>query len=70
MNNIDIGRMQHYKGGIYVVLGVAQHTETEENLVIYAPEDDPNLLWVRPYDMFMGYVETPNGLVRRFTPID
>ena len=69
MMNLGL-KMQHYKGGVYVVLGVAQHTETEEDLVIYAPEDNPNLLWVRPYTMFMGYVDTPTGKVRRFTPVD
>jgi hypothetical protein len=31
-------RYEHYKGGIYKVIGVGKHTETEEILVCYVSE--------------------------------
>ena len=32
------GRYQHYKGGEYIVIGVARHSETNEELVVYRPD--------------------------------
>lgn len=32
---MQTGIYQHYKGGYYQVLGIAEHTETKERLVIY-----------------------------------
>lgn len=34
-DQLPMGLYQHYKGGIYLVLGIAQHTETKENMVVY-----------------------------------
>ena len=31
------GRYRHYKGNEYVVIGVARHSETDEELVVYRP---------------------------------
>ena len=41
------GRYQHYKGRFYEVLGVARHSETEEELVVYRPLYGAGGLWVR-----------------------
>ena len=41
---------QHYKGGLYRVLGQAVHTETEERMTVYQTED--GRWWVRPAAMF------------------
>lgn len=46
------GRYRHYKGGEYEVLGVARHSETDEQLVVYRCLYDNNSLWVRPLTMF------------------
>ena len=35
MINISPGRYRHYKGQEYTVLGVARHSETLEELVVY-----------------------------------
>lgn len=43
---------QHYKGNCYLVLEVATHTETEEQLVIYANVKNKNQIWARPLEMF------------------
>lgn len=36
---MQAGIYQHYKGGFYQVLGVAQHTETGEEMVVYVSLD-------------------------------
>lgn len=54
---------RHYKGGLYLALGVARHSETDEKLVAYVPlgvKDGPRMV-VRPYDMFFETVEV-NGV--------
>jgi len=35
MSDTKSGRYRHYKGGEYTVIGVAQHSESEELLVVY-----------------------------------
>ena len=52
MSDITLGRYRHYKGGEYTVIGVAQHSETGESLVVYRPEYGTRELWVRPLAMF------------------
>lgn len=51
---IRLGVYQHYKGNKYLVLGVATHSETKEQLVVYVTLYDNDLahLWVRPLAMF------------------
>ena len=75
MNKIKKGQYQHYKGGKYEVLGVAHHSETLEELVVYkaiynSEESGLNAIWVRPKEMFLENV-TIDGVVRpRFKFID
>lgn len=44
---------RHFKGGLYVVEGIAKHTETEEKMVVYRDLCDDSKLYVRPYSMFI-----------------
>ena len=63
------GRWRHYKGGHYLVTGVARHSETLEPLVVYRPlRDDgtPGDWWVRPHAMFCGTVTVDGRTVPRF----
>lgn len=60
------GLYRHFKGSEYEVLEVAQHSETDELLVIYCSLDDPTKIWVRPLDMFNGIVDSPQGSSPRF----
>lgn len=56
MQKIIIGGVyKHYKGKTYFVLGVAKHSETLEDLVVYVPryESEMASLWVRPLSMFL-----------------
>jgi hypothetical protein len=66
MKNVRIGRYRHYKGKEYTVIGVARHSETEEELVGYRKEYDDHGLWVRPLGMFLENVEVNGQMVPRF----
>jgi len=63
---IRTGRYRHYKGPEYIVLGVARHSETEEELVVYRTDYGDRSLWVRPLTMFTEKVESRGQLVPRF----
>jgi len=54
---IKPGRYRHFKGGEYAVQGVARHSETGEELVVYSPLYGERGLWVRPVSMFVETVE-------------
>jgi len=60
------GRYCHYKGGEYQVYGIARHSETEEELVVYRPLYGEGALWVRPLSMFTETIEVRGQLVQRF----
>ncbi len=49
---------RHFKGGLYKIIAVARHTETEEGMVIYRSVDDPSKVWARPLVSFMSPVDT------------
>jgi hypothetical protein len=60
------GRYRHYKGKLYVVLGVARHSETEEELVVYRQDYGERALWVRPKAMFEETIEVNGRRIPRF----
>jgi hypothetical protein len=60
------GRYRHYKGNEYTVLGVARHSETHEELVVYRQEYGDHGLWVRPKKMFLETVTVDGEEVPRF----
>lgn len=66
MPEIRPGRYRHYKGNDYTVLGVARHSETLEELVVYRQEYGERGLWVRPAAMFAESVEVAGRAVPRF----
>jgi len=70
MAEIQPGRYRHYKGNEYTVLGVARHSETLEELVVYRQEYGERGLWVRPAAMFAETVEIEGRAVPRFQRID
>ena len=41
----------HCKGGEYTIVGIAFHSETHEELVVY--ENSEGVLWARPLTMFL-----------------
>jgi hypothetical protein len=52
------GIYRHYKGKLYRVTGVARHSESLEQMVVYeCLYDNPEgQLWVRPLEMFLEKV--------------
>ena len=48
---------RHFKGDYYIVVDVAEHSETGEKLVIYRTLYEEGKLYARPYDMFMSKVD-------------
>jgi hypothetical protein len=67
MSTVATGRYRHYKGNEYTVIGVARHSETEEELVVYRQEYGDHGLWVRPRAMFLELVEVDGQMLPRFT---
>jgi len=61
------GLYQHYKGNFYQVLGLARHTETEEECVVYQSFYGDYGLWVRPRALFEGTLEIGGEIKPRFT---
>lgn len=51
----------HFKGGLYKMLGVAQHSETLEEMVVYQALYGKHEIWVRPKTMFFDKV-VRNGI--------
>ena len=69
MESIKPGRYRHFKGKEYEVLGVARHSETDEELVVYRAMYGDFGLWVRPVSMWNEAVERDGKTFRRFTYI-
>ena len=67
---MKLGLYRHYKGDLYEVIGIAKHTETLEDMVIYkyvsgthSPSDH---YWVRPKSMFEETVQKDGFSMPRF----
>jgi hypothetical protein len=60
---VEPGVYLHYKGGVYSVIGVGEHTETGEQLVVYTAHSK---IWIRPLSMFTEEVEVNGMKVLRF----
>lgn len=56
-NTLLTGRYRHYKGKEYEVLGIARHSETEEEYVVYRTCYGNFDLWIRPKAMFLEEVD-------------
>ncbi len=67
METIKPGRYRHFKGGEYEVVGLAKHSETMEEMVVYRALYGERGLWVRPASMWNETVERDGKTFRRFT---
>ncbi|HCG66461.1 MAG: DUF1653 domain-containing protein [Oscillospiraceae bacterium] len=69
MDEIKPGRYRHFKGNEYEVIGLARHSETQEEMVVYRALYGDFGLWVRPARMWNETVERDGKTFRRFTYI-
>lgn len=72
---MKLGIYEHYKKKRYEVIGVARHTETLEEMVVYralydSEEFGNHALWVRPKAMFLEEVKIDGNQVPRFRYIE
>lgn len=70
MSDIKLGKYRHFKGNEYEVIGVAKHSETLEDMVVYKALYGDGGLWVRSAQMFNETVVLNGETVKRFTFIE
>ena len=63
------GKYRHYKGNEYELIGIANHSETLEKMVVYRALYGDGELWVRPLSMWGETVEVNGEKKLRFAYI-
>ena len=66
MKKIKLGKYRHFKGNEYEVIGIAKHSETLEDMVIYRALYGENELWVRPASMWSETINRDGKAFKRF----
>lgn len=75
---------RHFKGGLYIIIDKAIHSETQETLILYAAildtddksiEDigrawDKNPIWARPERMFTEFITRDGKTFPRFSRVN
>ena len=64
------GIYKHYKGNMYELLYIANHSETLEKMVVYKALYGESEIWVRPASMWDEEIEIDGKTVKRFELID
>lgn len=62
-------KYRHFKGNEYLVLHIAKHSETLEDMVVYQALYGEFGIWIRPLDMFLEQVERDGLMIDRFKEI-
>ena len=58
MQELKINRVyRHFKGDYYIVVDIANHSETGEQYVLYRKLYGDGSLWIRPINMFLSEVD-------------
>lgn len=63
-------KYKHFKGGEYEVIGVAKHSETLEDFIVYKALYGKHYLWIRSKKMFFETVKVDGKKVKRFEYIE
>lgn len=66
MSDIKLGKYRHFKGNEYEVIGIARHSETLEEMVVYRALYGEGDIWVRPTAMWNETVERDGKVFKRF----
>lgn len=71
MAEVKLGKYRHFKGMVVEVIGIALHSETMEEMVVYNHPDPvkgkgANTMWARPKKMFLEKVMVNGKMVPRF----
>ena len=61
---------KHYKGNLYELLYIANHSETLEKMVVYKALYGEGEIWVRPLSMWNEKVFVNGEMVPRFTLVE
>ena len=69
MTEIKTGKYRHFKGNEYRVIGMARHSETMEEMVVYQALYGGGGLWVRPAAMWDEQVDRDGYCGPRFAYI-
>ena len=66
--------VKHFKGDLYIILNIAEHTETHEKMVVYKALYGDCKIYVRPMDMFIERCDEQQfnmyGQVFRFVKVE
>ena len=68
--DIKPGKYRHFKGNMYEVIGVAKHSESLEEMVVYRALYGSGDLWVRPVSMWNETVERDGKTFKRFEYVE
>ena len=63
---VKLGKYRHFKGNEYEVIGIALHSETLEEMVVYKALYGEGKTWVRPLSMWEESVERDGKIIPRF----
>lgn len=66
MEEIKKGIYRHFKGNMYEVIDIANHSETLEKYVVYRALYGKKELWIRPLSMWNETVERDGKTFKRF----
>ena len=69
MAETKLGKYRHFKGNEYRVIGMARHSETMEEMVVYQALYGEGGLWVRPAAMWNEQVNRDGYRGPRFAYI-
>ena len=66
--NSRLDLYRHFKGGYYVVLGIARIHDSLTDYVVYQ-ETGASAIWLRSFEDFYGQVELDGVMVDRFSRV-
>ena len=66
VNMLKSGIYKHYKGNLYELIAIANHSETLEKMVVYKALYGEGEVWARPISMWGDVLEVNGKMVKRF----